>query len=296
MYKLLVADDEQKDRNIVRLLVEKQYGDLFEILEAKSGTQALEILRNDQIDLLLLDMNMPGLSGMGVIRELKKPTYLIILTAYSFFDYAREALRYGVKDYILKPPIRSELYAAIDRFLQERKEQPGDNGLRQKALARELATQMLFYSNAQKIGNYCQLLGLEGSRISLAVLLGSGGSVHASEHMLSSAEQFLDGQGVRYAALSFRDGIAVLFFWRTAEEQGRIQKLLPGLQSCAVGRMGFQENIPSYGEIPQAFIRALRPAFAEPPGRVCQRPDGRSGTGASEPGLRRGHRAHSKGL
>ena len=255
MYKLLVADDEQKDRNIVRLLVEKQYGDLFEILEAKSGTQALEILRNDQIDLLLLDMNMPGLSGMGVIRELKKPTYLIILTAYSFFDYAREALRYGVKDYILKPPIRSELYAAIDRFLQERKEQPGDNGLRQKALARELATQMLFYSNAQKIGNYCQLLGLEGSRISLAVLLGSGGSVHASEHMLSSAEQFLDGQGVRYAALSFRDGIAVLFFWRTAEEQGRIQKLLPGLQSCAVGRMGFQENIPSYGEIPQAFIR-----------------------------------------
>ena len=113
MYKLLVADDEQKDRNIVRLLVEKQYGDLFEILEAKSGTQALEILRNDQIDLLLLDMNMPGLSGMGVIRELKKPTYLIILTAYSFFDYAREALRYGVKDYILKPPIRSELYAAI---------------------------------------------------------------------------------------------------------------------------------------------------------------------------------------
>ena len=137
MYKLLVADDEQKDRNIVRLLVEKQYGDLFEILEAKSGTQALEILRNDQIDLLLLDMNMPGLSGMGVIRELKKPTYLIILTAYSFFDYAREALRYGVKDYILKPPIRSELYAAIDRFLQERKEQPGDNGLRQKALARE---------------------------------------------------------------------------------------------------------------------------------------------------------------
>ena len=223
MYKLLVADDEQKDRNIVRLLVEKQYGDLFEILEAKSGTQALEILRNDQIDLLLLDMNMPGLSGMGVIRELKKPTYLIILTAYSFFDYAREALRYGVKDYILKPPIRSELYAAIDRFLQERKEQPGDNGLRQKALARELATQMLFYSNAQKIGNYCQLLGLEGSRISLAVLLGSGGSVHASEHMLSSAEQFLDGQGVRYAALSFRDGIAVLFFWRTAEELGRIQ-------------------------------------------------------------------------
>lgn len=247
MYKLLVADDEQKDRNIVRLLVEKQYGDLFEILEAKSGTQALEILRNDQIDLLLLDMNMPGLSGMGVIRELKKPTYLIILTAYSFFDYAREALRYGVKDYILKPPIRSELYAAIDRFLQERKEQPGDNGLRQKALARELATQMLFYSNAQKIGNYCQLLGLEGSRISLAVLLGSGGSVHASEHMLSSAEQFLDGQGVRYAALSFRDGIAVLFSGGRRRSRGGFRSSCRACRAALSGGWDFRRTSPPMG-------------------------------------------------
>ena len=41
MYKLLVADDEQKERNIVRILVEKQYPNLFEIMEAKSGTQAV---------------------------------------------------------------------------------------------------------------------------------------------------------------------------------------------------------------------------------------------------------------
>ena len=255
MYKLLVADDEQKDRNIVRLLVEKQYGDLFEILEAKSGTQALEILRNDQIDLLLLDMNMPGLSGMGVIRELKKPTYLIILTAYSFFDYAREALRYGVKDYILKPPIRSELYAAIDRFLQERKEQPGDNGLRQKALARELATQMLFL---QQCAEDRELLPAAGA----------GGIPHfpgcaAGERRVCSCVRAhalfcraVSGRaGCAVCRTVLRDGIAVLFFWRTAEEQGRIQKLLPGLQSCAVGRMGFQENIPPMGEIPQAFIR-----------------------------------------
>lgn len=84
MYKLLVADDETRDRNIVRILVEKQYPGLFEILEAKSGTQALEVLRQEQIDLLVLDMNMPGLSGMSVIRELPSPVYVIILTAYSF--------------------------------------------------------------------------------------------------------------------------------------------------------------------------------------------------------------------
>lgn len=255
MYKLLVADDEQKDRNIVRILVKKQYPTLFEIIEAKSGTQALEILQKEEIDLLLLDMNMPGLSGMGVIRELKKPVYTIILTAYSFFDYAREALHYGVKDYILKPPIRSELYAAIDRFLQERQEQVGSHTMRQKALAKELAAQMLFYSNPQKIENYCQLLGFQDHNLSLAVLLNSNGLSRDSEQPLASAEQFLDSCSVKYAATAFREGIAVLFFWKTDADYANIYGLLSSLQSHVGGELEFRKDISSYEEIPQILIQ-----------------------------------------
>lgn len=255
MYKLLVADDEQKDRNIIRILVEKQYPGRFEIVEAKSGTQALEVLQKEQIDLLLLDMNMPGLSGMGVIRELKRPVYVIILTAYSFFDYAREALHYGVKDYILKPPIRTELYAAIDRFLRERQEQAGSHTQSQKALAKELATQMLFYSNPQKIENYCQLLGLQGHKVSLAVLLNGGGALRPPEQSLAAAERFLEGHPVKYAAVAFREGIAVMFFWKTDADCAGIRKLLPALQSYAGGELEFEQDIPSYGEIPQILIR-----------------------------------------
>lgn len=255
MYRLLVADDETRDRNIVRILVEKQYPGSFEILEAKSGTQALEILRREQIDLLLLDMNMPGLSGMGVIRELPSSVYVIILTAYSFFDYAREALRYGVKDYVLKPPIRSELYGAIDRFLSEYQKQARNEAKGKRALFRELATQLLFYSNAQKIENYYLLLGLQAPRISLAVFLLDEDGEGAKEQLLETAERTLDGGTCAYAATPFRKGIAVLFFWKSEEELEQVRRLVSALRPHIGGEQRFQPEIASPAEVPRIFIQ-----------------------------------------
>lgn len=255
MYRLLVADDEARDRNIVRILVEKQYPGLFEILEAKSGTQALELLRREQIDLLLLDMNMPGLSGMGVIRELHTGVYVIILTAYSFFDYAREALHYGVKDYVLKPPIRSELYGAIDRFLDEYQKQTNHEIQGKKALFRALATQLLFYGNSQKIENYYSLLGLRSPGISLAVFLMEACGSDAKERALEAVECAMDAQAVPYAAAPFRKGIAVLFFWKTEEELETVRQAAPALQRHTGGELRFQEKIAVYTEVPQTFIQ-----------------------------------------
>lgn len=255
MYKLLVADDETRDRNIVRILVEKQYPGLFEILEAKSGTQALEVLRREQIDLLVLDMNMPGLSGMSVIRVLPSPVYVIILTAYSFFDYAREALHYGVKDYVLKPPIRSELYGTIDRFLREYQQQAKNELQGKRALFQELATQLLFYSNSAKIENYCRLLDLRDPRISLAVFLLDEAASDEKERALETAERALDNHAVPYTVTLFRRGIAVLFFWNTAEELETVRKTVLALEARIGGEMRSQLEIASYAEVPRVFIQ-----------------------------------------
>lgn len=255
MYKLLVADDETRDRNIVRILVEKQYPGLFEILEAKSGTQALEVLRQEQIDLLVLDMNMPGLSGMSVIRELPSPVYVIILTAYSFFDYAREALHHGVKDYVLKPPIRSELYGAIDRFLREYQKRASNETEGKKMLFRELATQLLFYSNSSKIEDYYQLLDLRDPNISLVVFLLDKEASGVKEQALETAECALEHHAVPYTAALLRRGIAVLFFWDTAEELETVRKTIPTLQTCIGGEMRFELEIASYPEVPRVLIQ-----------------------------------------
>ena len=251
MYKLLVVDDEPRDRNIVRILVENQYPGQFEILEAKSGSQALEILKEQPVDLLILDLNMPGGSGMSVVRELPSACYVIILTAYDFFDYAREALHYGVKEYVLKPPIRSELYGAIDRFFRERQTRPESDSQSRRALARELAAQLLFYSNAQKIENYSSLLGLQGQNISLAVVMENDSCAQTLERI----EGFLDGKGVRCTAESFQRGVAVLFFWKTEAERERIESLVRQLQETVMGQVRFQPSVPAYGDVPREFIR-----------------------------------------
>lgn len=253
MYKLLVADDEARDRNIVRILVEKQYPSLFEITEAKSGTQALEILRQGRTDLLLLDMNMPGLSGMSVIRELRDSVYTIILTAYSFFDYAREALRYNVKDYVLKPPIRSELYAAIDRFLAERRRSARNEAQGKRLLFQELATQLLFYGNSRKIENYYSLLDLQNPVLSLAVLSLDGNG--QKDGALNAVEQVLDAQPVPYTAVSFREGVAVLFFRSSREELDAVRQGVQALRARVGDKLRFQEDIASYADVPQAFIQ-----------------------------------------
>ncbi len=64
MYRILIADDEARDRNIIKILLERRYSGQFELLEAENGAQALEMLEGQPVQLLLLDINMPVLSGI----------------------------------------------------------------------------------------------------------------------------------------------------------------------------------------------------------------------------------------
>ena len=83
MYQILIADDEVRDRRIVKILLERRYPGQFTFLEAENGARALEILHKQAVQLLLLDLNMPGVSGIEVLHNLKRVPYVIVLTAYS---------------------------------------------------------------------------------------------------------------------------------------------------------------------------------------------------------------------
>lgn len=159
MVQILIADDERKDRNIIRILLERRYAGRFRLWEAENGEQALEILRREAIQLLLLDINMPGLSGIDVLHSLETRPYIIMLTAYDHFVYTREALRCGVRDYLLKPPVREEFYQAVDRFLQTR-EPPVSQS--RGVFARELARQLMYYGGREKIEGLLEVTGIRG--------------------------------------------------------------------------------------------------------------------------------------
>ncbi|MBN2910398.1 response regulator [Polycladomyces sp. WAk] len=114
--RILIADDEKLVRTSLRsMLVELD--DSLTIREAENGSRLIEEIKTEVPDLIFVDIRMPklnGLEAMKIGKSLSPDTQWIILTGYSEFDYAREALRLGAAHYLLKPVSMDELKEVID--------------------------------------------------------------------------------------------------------------------------------------------------------------------------------------
>ena len=108
--RILVVDDEQPARErLKRLLADIE--DVELIGEAEGGPQAVELIEREQPDLVLLDIQMPGLDGFGVIEALEEPPPIVFVTAYD--EYAIHAFEVNALDYLLKPFSKERLEQAI---------------------------------------------------------------------------------------------------------------------------------------------------------------------------------------
>lgn len=106
MLKVMVVDDEMLIRKRIMLGFDWQAMGYEIEDEAGDGASALELFAQKQYDLAIVDIAMPGMNGIDLvkkIRELQYQTYVIFLTGHSDFKYAQQAIQYGVYDYILKP-------------------------------------------------------------------------------------------------------------------------------------------------------------------------------------------------
>ncbi len=128
MYRLMIADDEDQERMGIRFLL-KKCGFAFEIMEAVDGKEALEKLENFPADILLTDVKMPFLDGIGLATEVKRrwpELPLIFFSGYDDFEYVKSALSLQAVDYILKPvnPIEFEktLRKVVERLHREEEE------------------------------------------------------------------------------------------------------------------------------------------------------------------------------
>jgi len=118
--KLLIAEDEDVIRNGVYKYI-KMHTDKFDkIYLAKDGQEALEIIFKHNPDVLLLDVQMPKLTGIEVMQEASKMEILpftVILSGYDDFLYAQQAIRYGAREYLLKPCHSSEILSCLERMV-----------------------------------------------------------------------------------------------------------------------------------------------------------------------------------
>jgi len=116
---ILVVDDELGVRESLKMILKS----IYQVYTAVDGGEALQSIQKDKIDLVALDLTMPGLSGINVLQQIKKDypdMEVIVITAHGTPQNVQEASRYGAGDFITKPFNVPDLIDSINKSLERR--------------------------------------------------------------------------------------------------------------------------------------------------------------------------------
>ena len=169
MLKILIADDEKYERDSVVAIIQENFKDKLSISEAKNGREAIELAEQFRPEIVIMDIKMPGINGIKAIEEIKKiapSTYFIMLTAYDYFDFAVEAVKLNVKEYLLKPFGRIELISKINDAIVN--------------VSKEKAKRRSDIENEEKINN---LIGILENELSYSIINNTLESVDTGMYM-----------------------------------------------------------------------------------------------------------------
>lgn len=193
--KVMLVEDEIYARQGLRNLIDWR-GLGFEVSEeADNGEEALGLIKGKKPDLVITDIRMPVLDGLGLIRTVRESgnqdTKFIIISGYGDFKYAQQAIKFGVQDFILKPIDETELTDTLahlaDRIKQDRLMKEQRDGYAQTSLERLLRGE----AAAEDVGAIARMLGLEPDsyyRYVIAELNGLGGSERSDSEAIRLRE------------------------------------------------------------------------------------------------------------
>jgi putative two-component system response regulator len=117
---ILIVDDEIGPRESLRMILKTNYN----VYCVENGYAAIQMIQQNEMDIVTLDLKMPGISGIDTLKEIREidpNVMVIIITGYGTLKTAIEAMRYGVFDYIPKPFNVPEIMGIIDKSIQRRK-------------------------------------------------------------------------------------------------------------------------------------------------------------------------------
>lgn len=120
MFRIAIADDESYIVQLIRQLIDCEGLNVQIVGDAADGRGALELVREKRPDILITDIRMPCMDGLELIEKIREsgiPTSVIAISGHRRFDYAYNALKYGVEDFIVKPINKKELNDAIAKAL-----------------------------------------------------------------------------------------------------------------------------------------------------------------------------------
>ncbi len=165
MFSIMVADDEQLERRVLTSILKKNVR-VKEIIEAKNGKEALELNREFNPDIIIMDIKMPGINGIKALELIKNENpnkEIIMLTAYDDFEFVHKVLVLGGSDYIIKPIKPDKLIEIVDNIMDKNIELGVKNHSDEKTLDRNLTNEEKIVDKVSKYidDNMDKMLKLE---------------------------------------------------------------------------------------------------------------------------------------
>ncbi|MFW6238748.1 MAG: response regulator, partial [Halanaerobiales bacterium] len=121
MYSLLIVDDEPLVIRAITHIVQNNIPQVKIQGKTASGSDAVEIAREKQPEIIFMDIKLEGLNGLEAIKEIQEflpESKIIIISAYDNFQFARRALQLGVMDYLLKPVNKEDITQILDQAVE----------------------------------------------------------------------------------------------------------------------------------------------------------------------------------
>ncbi len=122
MYKIMLADDEGIVIDSLEFIIEKEFGDTCSVEFAKTGRNVIELAERFRPDIAIMDIQMPGISGIEAMKEIRKTNanvIFIVMSAFDKFDYAKEAINLSVMEYLTKPINRDKIVQALKKAMSQ---------------------------------------------------------------------------------------------------------------------------------------------------------------------------------
>lgn len=231
--KIIVVEDEIRIREGISRLLHKLDPDYELAGEAENGREGLALIRQKRPELVITDIRMPVMDGLEMLRALHEeniPVKAVVLSAYSEFEYARQAIKLGVTEYLLKPVGVSELSVALEhvkeRLLEERMRQPEQMGTLEQVLGGVLTGGIV--ADEELLDYAEQKYGIPGDKKLGMLVLYMGGKAGENAEALKRRmrDMLLSVQGVRGAELELPQRKSILYLFYDYRELSTLERWL----------------------------------------------------------------------
>ncbi|MBQ7887558.1 MAG: response regulator [Clostridia bacterium] len=273
MYKLLIVDDEPLERQALRFFVEHSKLEIDTILEAGNGIDAVQLALTEQPDLCVLDIKMPGLSGLEVMEQIKsvnKHCRVVFSTAYSYFDYAVRALQLGALDFLVKPVKKETLIRVLNKGIDELDAEQSEAEYKTRIkdmtyiLEKRILREMISGVVDEETLWFLEQHGIAGDArcVSFYWQLRRGISEEEKESISRQLRRELTHTGYKYQLYAHKQSIDFLLYGRETMQTEKMERVVQDIFSHTLAEYGvpFAVGIGSWVEdvtqLEQSYIEA----------------------------------------